>query len=176
MKARLPVVEEQALLVEDDPERLRSFAVGLLTQLRSIRSGGPRNGYPLVLIKKAAVRLIGNYADAGRPPDSEAVLLISELINPDPKASSSPVRPSSKRAYWSAIKFEASCSKPSRYAVAKHLRDEGLMPNASPKTTEGIVRDWQRMPHYKANVKLQRTGSKSKVLSGVKSRMAKPLE
>jgi len=42
------------------------------------------------------------------------------------------------------------------YAVAKHIRPQLQNKHASQKTAEGTVRDWRRLPHYRANVRLQR--------------------
>jgi hypothetical protein len=141
------------------------YARGLLEHLRAIRAGGKAEGYPIATIKAAAVWLIESYAEANVAPAPEAAQLIREIVGPHRDASTLPVRRSSETAYWAAIEFEArhppdpigkEPSTAKRYAVAKYVL--GLLRNkdASQKTAEGIVRGWQKLPHYRANVALQR--------------------
>jgi hypothetical protein len=165
-RAQLPLVDPDFQLVERQPEQLHAYARGLLEHLRSIRAGEKAGGYPIATIKAAAVWLIESYAEALVAPAPEAALLISEIMGPHWDASTLPVRRSSEAAYWAAIEFEASHppdpigkepSKAKRYAVAKYVL--GLLKNkeGSQKTAEGIIREWRRLPHYRANVKLQRS-------------------
>jgi hypothetical protein len=164
--AQLPLVDPDFLFVERQPEKLHSYARGLLEHLRAIRAGEKAGGYPIATIKAAAVWLIESYAEALLAPAPEAALLISEIVGPHRDASTLPVRRSSEVAYWAAIRFEASHppdptgkepSNEKRYAVAKHVL--GLLKNkdGSQKTAEGIIREWRKLPHYRANVKLQRS-------------------
>ena len=163
--AQLPLVDPDFRFVEHQPEKLHGYARGLLKHLRAIRAGGKAEGYPIATIKAAAVWLIESYAEASVAPAPEAALLIREIVGPHRDASTLPVRRSSEPAYWAAIEFEArhppdpTGKEPStakRYAVAKYVL--GLLRNkdASQKTAEGIVRGWQKLPHYRANVALQR--------------------
>jgi hypothetical protein len=163
--AQLPLVDPDFRLVERRPERLHAYARGLLQHLREIRAGEKARGYPIATIKAAVVWLIESYAEAVVAPAPEAALLVSEIVGPHRYASTLPVRRSSETAYWAAIEFEAGHppdptgrepSTAKRYAVAKYIL--GLLRNkdASQKTAEGIVRGWQKLPHYRANVALQR--------------------
>ena len=164
--AELPLVDPEFLLIERRPEKLHSYARGLLQHLRAIRAKAKAERYPITTIKAAAVWLIESYAEAGVPPATEAAHLISELIGPDPDASTVPVQKASEEAYWAAIEFEAghppdpkgtSPSKASRYAVAKHILGLLKNRNASQQSAEGTVRNWRLLPHYRANVALQRS-------------------
>jgi hypothetical protein len=166
--AQLPLVDPEFRFVERRPEKLHAYARGLVQQLRRIRAGGKAGGYPIATIKAAAVWLIESYADAGIAPAREAALLVSEIVCPNKYASTLPVRRSSEEAYWAAIKFEAgqrpdpTGKEPSvakRYAVAKHILGLLKNKNASQKTAEGIIRGWQKLPHYRANVALQRSAT-----------------
>jgi hypothetical protein len=167
-QAQLPLVDPDYRIVERRPAQLHAYARGLLWHLRRIRAGEKAGGYPIATIKAAAVWLIEAYAGAGIAPAPEAARLIGEIVQPDPGASTSPVRRSSKEAYWAAIEFEAgqrpdpSGKKPSvatLYAVAKCVRRRLRSKHASQKTAEGTVREWRRLPHYRANVALQRPGA-----------------
>ena len=163
--ALLPLVDPDFRLVERRPERLHAYARGLLQHLRGIRAGRKAEGYPIATIKAAAVWLIESYAEAVVAPAPEAALLVSELVRPHRDASTLPVRRSSEAAYWAAIEFEAGHppdptgrepSSAKRYAVAKYVLGLLRNKNASQKTAEGIVRGWRKLPHYRANVVLQR--------------------
>jgi hypothetical protein len=164
--AQLPLVDPDFRLVEHRPETLHAYARGLLQHLRAIRAGGKAVGYPIATIKAAMVWLIESYAEAQVPPAPEAALLVSEIVRPHRDASTLPVRRSSEAAYWAAIEFEArqrpdpTGKEPSiakRYAVAKYVLGLLKNKNASQKTAEGIVRGWRKLPHYRANVALQRS-------------------
>jgi hypothetical protein len=162
--AYLPLVDPDFLFVERRPEKLHAYARGLLQHLRRIRAGEKAGGYPIATIKSAAVWLIGSYAEAGIAPSAEAARLIEEILRANKWASTLPVRRSSEAAYWAAIEFEAkhhpdpTGKEPSvarRYAVAKYVL--GLLKgDTSQKTAEGIIRGWRQLPHYRANVVLQR--------------------
>ncbi len=163
--AQLPLVDPDFRLVERRPERLHAYARGLLQHLREIRAGEKAGGYPIATIKAAVVWLIESYAEAVVAPAPEAALLVSEIVGPHRDASTLPVRRSSETAYWAAIEFEAGQSadptgrEPStakRYAVAKYVLGLLKNKNASQKTAEAIVRGWRKLPHYRANVALQR--------------------
>jgi hypothetical protein len=164
VRASLPLVDPAFRLVEREPEKLHAYARGLLRHLRRIRCGEKAGGYPIATIKSAAVWLIESYAEAGVAPAPEAARLIDEIVRPNKGASTLPVRRSSEEAYLAAIEFEAKHrpdstgkepSVASRYAVAKHVL--GLLKGEpSQKTAEGIVRGWRQLPHYRANVALQR--------------------
>jgi len=163
--AQLPPVDPEFRLVERRPERLHAYARGLLQHLRAIRAGGKAGGYPIATIKAAAVWLIESYAEAAVAPTPEAAHLISEVVRSHRDASTLPVRRSSETAYWAAIEFEATHppdptgkepSTAKRYAVAKYVLGLLKNKNASQKTAEGIVRGWRQLPHYRANVALQR--------------------
>jgi hypothetical protein len=163
--AYLPLVDPDFLFVERRPEKLHAYARGLLQHLRRIRAGEKAGGYPIATIKSAAVWLIESYAVARIAPALEAARLVDEIVRLNEHASTLPVRRSSERAYLKAIGFEATHrpdptgkepSAATRYAVAKHVL--GFLSNryASQKTAEGIVRGWRKLPHYRANVALQR--------------------
>ena len=163
--AQLPLVDPDFRFVERQPEKLHGYARGLLEHLRAIRAGGKAEGYPIATIKAAAVWLIESYAEASVAPALEAALLIHEIVEPHRDASTLPVRRSSEPAYWAAIEFEArhppdprgkDPSTAKRYAVAKYVLGLLMNKDASQKTAEGIVRGWQKLPHYRANVALQR--------------------
>ena len=163
--AQLPLVDPDFLLIERRPEQLHAYARGLLRHLRRIRDGEKAGGYPIATIKSAAVWLIESYAEAGVAPAPEAARLVAEIVQPDDDASTLPVRRSSETAYLAAIEFEAgkrpdpTGKQPSvatLYAVAKHVRPLLQNKNASQKTAEGTVRGWRLLPHYQANVALQR--------------------
>ena len=152
-------------MVERRPERLHAYARGLLQHLREIRAGEKAGGYPIATIKAAVVWLIESYAEAAVAPAPEVALLVSEIVGPHRDASTLPVRRSSETAYWAAIEFEAGHpadptgrepSTAKRYAVAKYVLGLLRNQNASQKTAEGIVRGWRKLPHYRANVALQR--------------------
>jgi hypothetical protein len=169
--AQLPLVDPEFRLVERRPEKLHAYARGLLQHMRAIRAGEKAGGYPIATIKAAAVWLIESYAEAVVAPAPEAALLVSEIVLPDPDASTLPVRRSSEAAYWAAIEFEAAQppdptgkdpSTAKRYAVAKWVLGLLKNKNASQKTAEGIVRTWQKLPHYRANVALQRSAHRVK--------------
>jgi hypothetical protein len=162
---QLPLVDPDFRLVERRPEMLHAYARGLLQHLRAIRAGEKAGGYPIATIKAAAVWLIESYAEAIVVPAPEAALLIREIVCPHPDASTLPVRRSSEAAYWAAIEFEAghrpdpTGKEPStakRYAVAKYVLGLLKKKDGSQKTAEGIVRGWRKLPHYRANVALQR--------------------
>lgn len=163
--AQLPLVDPDFRFVERRPEQLHAYACGLLQHLHQIRAGGKAEGYPITTIKSAAVWLIELYAQAGIAPAPEAARLIDEIVRPHPAGSTLPVRRSSEEAYWAAIEFEAghrpdpTGNQPSAatlYAVAKHVRSRVRNEYASQKSVEGTVRAWRRLPHYRANVALQR--------------------
>jgi hypothetical protein len=162
---QLPLVDPDFLLVERRAEKLHAYARGLLQHLQGIRAGEKAGGYPIATIKSAAVWLIESYAEAGVAPAPEAARLIDEIVQPNRGASTLPVRRSSEGAYWAAIEFEAGQrpdpagkepSAASLYAVAKRVRPRLQNKYASQKTAEGTVRGWRRLPHYRANVALQR--------------------
>lgn len=161
----LPLVDPDFLLVERRAEKLHAYALGLLQHLRHIRAGGKAGGYPIATIKAAAVWLIESYSEAHVAPAPEAATLVSEIVRPHRGASTLPVHRASEIPYWEAIEFEArhpsdpTGKEPStakRYAVAKYVLGLLKNKNASQKTAEGIVRSWQKLPHYRANVALQR--------------------
>jgi hypothetical protein len=136
-----------------------------LQHLRRIRAGEKAAGYPISTIKSAAVWLISSYAQARIEPSPETASLINEILQPRPDASTLPVRRSSEKAYWEAIKFESGYradpmnTQPSAatlYAVAKHVRTRVRKQYASQKTAEATVRGWRRLSHYRENVALQR--------------------
>ena len=162
---QLPLVDPDFLLVERRAETLHAYGRGLLQHLRHIRAGGKAGGYPIATIKAAAVWLIESYSEALVAPAPEAAILVSEIVRPHRGTSTLPVRRSSETPYWAAIEFEArhppdpTGKEPSmakRYAVAKYILGLLKNKNASQKTAEGIVRGWQKLPHYRANVVLQR--------------------
>ncbi len=163
--AQLPPVDPEFLLVERRPEQLHTYARGLLQHLRQIRAGEKARGYPITTIKAAGVWLIKSYAAAGIAPAPEAARLIHEIVGPSANASTLPVRRSSDQAYWAAIGFEAghrpdpTGKQPSAatlYAVAKGVRTRFRNHYSSQKAAEATVRGWRRLPHYRANVALQR--------------------
>lgn len=162
---QLPLVDPDFRLVERRAEKLHAYARGLLQHLLQIRAGEKAGGYPIKTIKSAAVWLIESYGEAGVAPVPEAARLIDEIVQPHPCASTLPVRRSSEKAYWAAIEFEAGQrpdptgrqpSAATLYAVAKYVRTCVRKEYASQKTAEATVRDWRRLPHYRANVALQR--------------------
>ena len=76
-----------------------------------------------------------------------------------------PVRRASEIPYWEAIEFEArhppdpTGKEPStakRYAVAKYVLGLLKNKNSTQKSAEASVRGWRKLPHYRANVALQR--------------------
>jgi hypothetical protein len=163
--ALLPPVDRNFGIIERRPERLHAYASGLLQHLRRIRAGGKAGGYPIATIKTAAVWLIESYVEARTAPAPEAALLIREIVGPNQKASTLPVRASSEKAYLEAIQFEAQHApdptgkEPSiakRYAVAKHVLGVLHKEDTSQKTAEGIVRGWRKLRHYRENVALNR--------------------
>jgi hypothetical protein len=167
-RGELPLVDPDFRLVERRAEKLHAYARGLLSHLRQIRAGEKAQGYPIATIKSAAVWLIESYAEAGIAPVPEAARLIDEIVQPQPSASTLPVRRSSEKAYWAAIEFEAKQppdptgrhpSVATLYAVAKHMQPRLQNKYASHDTAEGTVREWRRLPHYRANVALQRPGA-----------------
>jgi hypothetical protein len=79
--------------------KLHAYARGLLQHLRRIRAGGKAGGYPIATIQAAAVWLIESYTEAGLAPAPGAALLVSEIVRPNPDASTLPVRRSSETAY-----------------------------------------------------------------------------
>jgi hypothetical protein len=162
---RLPPVDPEFRIVEHRAEILHAYARGLLRHLRQIRAGEKAGGHPIATVKSAAVWLIESYAEADIAPAPEAARLIDEIVQPNRDACTLPVRRSSEDAYWAAIEFEAgkrpdpTDKEPSvatLYAVAKHVRPRLQNKYASQKTAEGTVRGWRRLPHYRANVALQR--------------------
>ena len=164
-RVQLPLIDPDFCFVERRPEQLHAYARGLLQHLHHIRAGGKAGGYPISTIKAAAVWLIESYAEAGIAPAPEAARLIDEIVQPQPGASTLPVRRSSEEAYWAAIAFEAGHrpdpagrqpSAATLYAVAKHVRTRVRKQYASQKAAEATVRGWRRLPHYRANVALQR--------------------
>jgi hypothetical protein len=164
-RAELPLVDPDFRLTERRAEKLHAYARGLLDQLRRIRAGAKAGGYPIATIKSAAVWLIESYAEASVAPAPDAARLIDEIVQPDRNTSTLPVRRSSETAYWAAIEFEAQRrsdptgkepSEASLYAVAKHVRPRLQNKHASHKTAEGTIRGWRKLPHYRANVALQR--------------------
>lgn len=163
MDAQLPRVDRDALIVEDDPQVLESYACGLWQQWQALegQGGAPAKRYPKETIKAAVVWLMGAYVDAAAPIPYELSRLVRAIIDPKRDASTSPVRASSEKAYWAAITFEAAypANEPATlYAVAKHLRESGALQNkdASQDTAEATVKVWRRLPHYQANVQLYR--------------------
>ena len=166
--AQLPLVDPDFRLVERRPERLHAYARGLLQHLRAIRARGKARGYPIATIKAATVWLIESYAAAVVAPAPEAALLVREIVRPHRDASTLPVRRSSETPYWAAIEFEAghppdpTGKEPSlakRYAVAKYVLALLKNKNSTQKSAEGIVRGWRKLPHYRANVALQRSAA-----------------
>ena len=162
---QLPLVDPDFRLVERRAEKLHAYARGLLQHLRQIRAGKKAGGYPITTIKSAAVWLIESYVEADIAPAPEAARLIDEIVPPPRGASTRPVRRSSEEPYWAAIEFEAGQRPDPRgkqpsaatlYAVAKHVRLRLQNRYASQGTAEATVRDWRRLPHYRANVALQR--------------------
>lgn len=163
--AQLPLVDRDFRFVERRPERLHAYARGLLQHLRGIRAGGKAEGYPIATIKAATVWLIESYAEALVAPAPEAAVLVSEIVRPHRNASTLPVRRSSETPYWAAIEFEANHpadptgKEPSlakRYAVAKYVLGLLKNTNSTQKSAEASVRGWRKLPHYRANVALQR--------------------
>ncbi|MDR6305814.1 hypothetical protein GGQ85_003539 [Nitrobacter vulgaris] len=165
---QLPLVDPNFRFVERQPEQLHAYARGLLQHLRQIRAGGKAGGYHITTVKAAAVWLIESYAEAGVAPVSEMARLIDEIVQPQPTASTLPVRRSSEDTYWAAIEFEAGHhldptarqpSAASLYAVAKHVRARFRPQYSSQKTAEATVRGWRRLLHYRTNVALQRSSA-----------------
>jgi hypothetical protein len=163
-RGELPLVDPNSRLVERRAKKLHAYARGLLSHLRQIRAGKNAEGYPIATIKSAAVWLIESYAEAGIAPAAEAARLIDEIVQPHPRASTL-LRRSSEEAYRAAIEFEATHppdptdghpSLATLYTLAKHVRPLLRNRYASQKTAEGTVRAWRRLPHYRANVALQR--------------------
>jgi hypothetical protein len=137
--------------------------------LRAIRAGRKAEGYPIATIKAATVWLIEAYSQADVAPAREAALLVREIVRPNRNASTLPVRRSSEEAYWAAIAFEArhspdpkgkEPSKAKRYAVAKYVLGLLKNKNGSQKAAEGTIRGWRKLPHYRANVALQRPAAR----------------
>jgi hypothetical protein len=166
--ALLPLVDRNFGIIERRPEKLHAYARGLLQHLRRIRAGAKAGGYPIATIKAAAVWLIESYVEARTAPAREAALLIREIVSPNRKASTLPVRASSEEAYLEAIEFEArhapdptgkEPSKAKRYAVAKHVLGLLRKKDTSQKTAEAIVRGWRKLRHYRENVALNRLGA-----------------
>jgi hypothetical protein len=164
-RAQLPPVDPDFLIIERDQKQLDAYARGLLAHLRRIRSGHKARGYPIAMIKTAAVWLIKSYSTARVGPAPEAAQLIDEIVHPNRGASTLPVRRSSEAAYLAAIEFEAARqpdatgkapSVATLYAVARHIRPLLQNPRASQKTAEGTVWEWRRLTHYRDNVALQR--------------------
>jgi len=166
--SRLPLVDPDFRISEGRSEILHAYARGLLEHLRAIRAGGRAEGYPITTIKVATAWLIDAYAEAGVAPAPEAAQLVREIIGPNSDTSTLPVQRLSEAAYWAAIDFEAhhppdpagkQPSSATRYAVAKHILGKLKTKNASQRSAEATIRGWQKLPHYKANVKLQRPAS-----------------
>lgn len=161
---RLPPVDPDYLIDERDPEKLDGYARGLWEHLQNVRAGASANGYPIATIKAATVWLLERYIDANEPPPYELGRLVSELIKPNPRQSTSPVQARSEAAYWTAIKYEAAQqpdpkgelpSKASNYAIAKHVR-ESLASLQKQDSVEATIRGWRQTPHYRDQVSLQR--------------------
>ena len=168
-EARLPPVDPDFLIEERDLGKLAACARGLLAHLRDIRSGQRANGYPITKIRAATVWLWEAYIAAGAAPAPEAAQLIQELLKANPKAGTLPVRPSNTDAYFAAIAFEAAHppdetgkapSVASRYAVARHIRQQGGKTFSSQKTAEAQIRGWRRLEHYRSSVNLLRPAPK----------------
>jgi hypothetical protein len=164
--ALLPPVDREFLFVERRQERLHAYARGLLQHLHAIRAGRKAEGYPIATIKAATVWLVEAYSQADVAPAREAALLVREIVRPNRNASTLPVRRSSEEAYWAAIAFEArnppdpkgkEPSTAKRYAVAKYVLGLLKNKNGSQKAAEGTIRGWRKLPHYRANVALQRS-------------------
>lgn len=170
VEPRLPPVERDGLLIEDDPKVLDAHARALWHQWQT----GDTPGYSRRAIKAAAIWLIDRYVDANAPPAYEAARLIRAIIESSPGGKSlasistiSPVRKTSEPAYWAALKFDAkhppdpSDSQPSTatlYAIAKHVREGRFLLNKSTSqaTAETTIKAWRKVPHYRANVELYR--------------------
>ncbi|MER8683952.1 hypothetical protein [Mesorhizobium sp. M1405] len=164
MSGLLPHVDRDALIIEEDPEMLDAYALGLWQQWQALEGQGneaPAKRYSKETVKAAVVWLTGAYVEAEAPIPYELSRLVRAIIAPKKAASTSPVRASSEKAYWAAIRFEATYPASARaplYAVAKHLCDTGalLNKNASQKTAEATVKSWRKLGHYQANVQLNR--------------------
>src|SRR4051812_10803570 len=101
--SRLPPLDADFLIDECDPRKLAAYAHGLLAHLQDIRFNRGANGYPITKIRAATAWLL----EAGAAPAPEVAPLIQELLKVNPKASTLPVRPSNKDAYFAAISFDA---------------------------------------------------------------------
>ncbi|TCA40293.1 hypothetical protein E0H72_21060 [Rhizobium leguminosarum bv. viciae] len=159
--ARLPPVDPDYIIEEDDPETLDSYARGLLAHLRNLRSGAKAEGYPKSVVKAAAVWLIRAYAAAGAAPCGEAAELVAEIVRPEPGANT--LRITKVKAYWAAILFEAKYkpdpkgeqpSAATTYAVARHVLH--LLNATGQDSAEGTIKAWRRKEHYRGNVALYR--------------------
>lgn len=170
MKDALPRIDPEYLLEECDRERLDAFSRGLLKQSRLLRAKSdkaePR--YSLVKVRAATTRLMMAYIDLGQTPPLEFAELLKVLIEPEKWTSTLPVRETSEKAYWAAIRFEAkqpadaergNPSTASVYAVARHVREMKLFLNKSisQKTAEATIKGWRKEAHYRDNVALHRT-------------------
>ena len=127
MDAQLPRVDRDALVVEDDPKVLNAYAHGLWQQWQALNGvlpgREPVKGYPKTTVKAAVVWLMGAYVDAEAPIPYELSRLVRAIIKPKKDSSTSPVRATSEKAYWAAIRFEAThpeSAPASLYAVAKY--------------------------------------------------------
>lgn len=160
------------LIVEDDPAVLDAYARGLWQHWQALSGGAPAKGYTKTMVKAAVVWLTDAYASAEAPIPNELSRLVRAIVTGklkklDPgtsdveNASTSPVRASSEKAYWAAIQFEArhpETAPATVYKIAQHLCDGRMLLNkdSSQDSAKGIVRDWRKLAHYKANVELYR--------------------
>lgn len=164
MDALLPRVDRDYLMIEDDPAVLDAYARGLWQQWQALEgqdNEAPAKRYTKETVKAAVVWLTGAYVEAEAPIPYELSRLVRAIIAPKRTTSTSPVRARSEKAYWAAIRFEATypASAPAPlYAVAKHLCDTSALQNkdASQKTAEATVKGWRKLEHYEANVRLYR--------------------
>lgn len=166
-EARLPHVDGEALIQEDDPEVLGAYARGLWQQWQALsgEGGTPAKRYPKETIKSAVVWLTDAYVDVEEPIPYELARVIRALIRPKQSASTSPVHSGSEEAYLAAIMFEAATPDAMPSAIARHLIERGLLVRdagkrqgmqPSPKGAEATVRGWQKEPDYQSNVRLYR--------------------
>lgn len=169
---RLPPVDPDYLLVEDDPEALNAYARGLWERLRYLnshpREKGKKNSYNIETVKAATVWLVGRFVDAKAPIPYELYRLIDALVEPKPDVRTGPpVHEENLRAYWSAIEFESRFppdprgrkpSSASRRTVAEHIQHlivkEGRA-TAYDKAFENL-KNWRDHQYYKDNVSFQR--------------------
>lgn len=163
---RLPPIDPNYLIEEDDPETLEDYARGLLLQWHTLETGGAsRAGYPKKAVKAATAWLLQAYFDAELPLCRAAAELVRVALEAESDARASNVQTVKQDAYWTAIKFEAGFppdqldkypSLASNREVAAHLFKHKLLEANSIEAAEATVRTWRQRLHYRGNVALYR--------------------